>query len=336
MAVRERAGRSQFAVGLALATFAPLLLAPLVAPAVGSTPSQVLGTLVVVGYAGHIAVTGWLWTVPDVRTMVCTRRARLIAVPAMVVIVSALVSVATTGRVLRVLLVVFFAWQFFHFQRQNLGLVRLLCKKWTAEPLTSIESNLVTAAGLCGIVVVVVRPQLLGLPGVPSGSISAVAVPLAQVGMATCAVLSVVAATSSGRPLPVVVAHIAAAIFMGPVFLFHTPGAAVTGMVIAHGLQYLWVVGWRSHASRCGESGGGWRIALGIVAVAAIGGAILEAASELHGRNAVPFRLVYGAYLGVVMAHFVIDAQIWRSPAPSMPCSVPLPPLVPSAAQGRL
>ena len=45
--------------------------------------------------------------------------------------------------------------------------------------------------------------------------------------------------------------------------------------------------------------------------VALLGGAALERASHLHGAAAAE-RLLFGAYLGAVMAHFVIDAGLWR------------------------
>ncbi|MEP7059324.1 MAG: hypothetical protein ABI828_01215, partial [Actinomycetota bacterium] len=37
----------------------------------------------------------------------------------------------------------------------------------------------------------------------------------------------------------------------------------------------------------------------------------LSAASHLH-EGSSPARILYGVYLGAVMAHFVVDAGIWR------------------------
>ena len=54
--------------------------------------------------------------------------------------------------------------------------------------------------------------------------------------------------------------------------------------------------------------------ALGIMGVQFLGLA-LSAASHLHSGGPVA-RAVYGAYLGVVMAHFVIDAGVWRLSEP--------------------
>jgi hypothetical protein len=45
--------------------------------------------------------------------------------------------------------------------------------------------------------------------------------------------------------------------------------------------------------------------------IALLGGLALATASHLHDGTAAA-RAVYGAYLGVTMAHFVVDAGIWR------------------------
>ncbi len=64
--------------------------------------------------------------------------------------------------------------------------------------------------------------------------------------------------------------------------------------------------------------------------VALLGGAALERASHLHG-GAPAERLLFGAYLGAVMAHFVIDAGLWRlrDPFPRAFLARHVPSLVP-------
>src|SRR5262249_59394808 len=99
-------------------------------------------------------------------------------------------------------------------------------------------------------------------------------------------------------------------LFCLPAFAFASPYAAVGGMTIAHGAQYLLLV-----TMIAGGSAGAQRrlsrptsVAL-LANISFIGGAVLSAASHLH--NAGQFgRFAFGAYLGVVMAHFVIDAGL--------------------------
>ncbi len=115
------------------------------------------------------------------------------------------------------------------------------------------------------------------------------------------------------RPAGLCVTYLTCLLFFLPAFVFGSPYAAVGGMTIAHGLQYLLLVAMiaggaqlagRSRLSRAA------RVAL-LANVAFIGGAALSSASHLHGAGPAG-RLIFGAYLGVVMAHFVIDAGIWR------------------------
>jgi hypothetical protein len=71
---------------------------------------------------------------------------------------------------------------------------------------------------------------------------------------------------------------------------------------------------------------------LGNVAIA--GGAILEATSHLHSAGPAG-RILFGGYLGAVMAHFVIDAGLWRlrDPFPRAFMARYVPYLVPARPQ---
>ncbi|MFD0330483.1 hypothetical protein ACFQZC_25510 [Streptacidiphilus monticola] len=48
-----------------------------------------------------------------------------------------------------------------------------------------------------------------------------------------------------------------------------------------------------------------------LVNIALLLGIVLNLASHLHGGGPTS-RTLYGAYLGAVMAHFVLDAGLWR------------------------
>lgn len=306
-------GRSRFATGLLVATVTPLVLAPLLAPSRGSGIAPTIGILVVVAYAGHVAVTGWLWTVPDVRQTVRTHRMRLIGVPVTLVVVAAVLALVLPGHLVGCLLLGFFAWQFRHFQHQNLGLVKLIATKWADERLTNPEGWLIAIAGWCGIGGLIARPSLLGLPTVVAPPlVTGPVFHLAMVAYATCAIAAIVVAIHGRRAAPVAAANLTAVLFVAPVFLFQSAQAAVTGMVIAHGLQYLWMVRCRSRQARIAESRSGWRNTLAVIAVAVLGGALLEAISEVHSTQGGVLRVLYGGYFGIVMAHFVVDGALWR------------------------
>jgi DNA-binding PadR family transcriptional regulator len=116
------------------------------------------------------------------------------------------------------------------------------------------------------------------------------------------------------RPTGFCVVYLLSLLFALPVFVFSSPYAAVGGMTIGHGFQYLLLVG-AVAVGRRSDRGRLLRLAVfGNIAV--IGGTALSAASHLHGSSPAG-RLLFGAYLGVVMAHFVVDAGFWRMRDPS-------------------
>jgi len=80
----------------------------------------------------------------------------------------------------------------------------------------------------------------------------------------------------------------------------------------------------------------GWQATLAVVVAAVAGGTVLEAMSELHGARDLALRALYGAYLGVVMAHFAVDAVLWRRPTRPAVTAPQQGALVPSLVRGRL
>lgn len=104
-------------------------------------------------------------------------------------------------------------------------------------------------------------------------------------------------------------------LFWAPMFMFGSPYAAVGGMTIAHGFQYLLMAslvlaGPRSNSSRLVQLGVGLNVAL-------LAGALLSSASHLHGSPG-PLRVLFGAYVGVLLAHFVMDRRLWRLRDPAV------------------
>ena len=122
-------------------------------------------------------------------------------------------------------------------------------------------------------------------------------------------VVALIRRPAADRPPGFCAMYLMALLFSLPIFVFRSPYAAVGGMTMAHGFQYLLLVGLVAAGSRRGTSR--WLRLTGFANVALAGGALLSGASHLHGFPPA-IRLVFGAYLGVVTAHFVIDAGFWR------------------------
>ena len=138
---------------------------------------------------------------------------------------------------------------------------------------------------------------------------------------------------AADRPAGFCAMYLMALLFSLPIFAFRSPYAAVGGMTMAHGFQYLLLVGLVAAGNRRGTSR--WLRLAVFANVALVGGVLLSGASHLHGFPPA-IRLVFGAYLGVVTAHFVIDSGFWRmrDPFPRAFLARHVPGLVPPRALG--
>ena len=295
-----------------LLTLGALAAAVLMAPPASTTPTRGLAWLLFVGSSVHVASTGWLYTLPEIRAYAGAHRARYIWAPIGLIALSAAIAATVSPASVAWLLLPYFAWQFFHFQKQNLGMAALTASSLGLTSLRPAERRSVMLAGGAGILGLVAHPALLQLSIAPQfGALfpaaRALFVAAVVIGLALLA-----RRAPRHRPREFCAVYASSLLFSLPVFVFRSPYAAVGGMTVAHGLQYLLLIvlvavgGPRStrRATRFTT------LAL-LFNIAVIGGAVLSAASHLH-NEAVAGRLVFGVYLGAVMAHFVVDAGLWR------------------------
>src|SRR5262249_44333196 len=111
--------------------------------------------------SGHVASTAWVYGLPDVRAHVAGHLRRYAVVPAILVLATAVIAVALPPRGLTWLLLPYFGWQFFHFQKQNLGLAALAASSSGVPGLTRRERHAILAAGWSGVAGLMARPGLL-------------------------------------------------------------------------------------------------------------------------------------------------------------------------------
>ncbi|HTS99947.1 MAG TPA: hypothetical protein VMI33_25365 [Streptosporangiaceae bacterium] len=314
-------------------TLGALAAAVALAPPASAPPARGLAWLLFIGSSGHVASTAWLYTLPEVRGYARQRPGRLVLLPAALILAAAAAAAVLPPARLAWCLLPYYAWQFFHFQKQNLGLAALAASSRRLPALRLAERRALMTAGYAGIAGLLARPGLLQLtvdPGLNWVYPAAAAVFAAAAAAGVAALARRPAADGAGQFR---LAYLVSLGFFLPVFVFGSPYAAVGGMTIAHGLQYLLLVGLVA-AGRGPATGRMLRLAaLGNLALA--GGAALAAASHRHGA-APAGRLVFGAYLGVVMAHFVVDASLWRlrDPAPRAFLAARVPGLLPAGGPG--
>lgn len=140
--------------------------------------------------------------------------------------------------------------------------------------------------------------------------------PVAAIAFAACGTVGVgclLARPRADRPAVFCAVYLTALAFSLPVFLFASPYAAVAGLTIAHGLQYLLLIGLLAAGRQPrGRAGIGPTAQLAALCnIALLGGAALSVASDQLAAGPA-MRWLYGLFLGAVMAHFVIDAGLWR------------------------
>ena len=304
--------------GTAVLSAGAFAVAVALAPPASASPARGLGWVLFVASSGHVAATGWFYGSREVRAHAARHPWRYARVPLLLVLGGAAVAAVLPPRAMTWLLLPYFAWQFFHFQKQNLGLASLAAATCGAPSLTRAERRAVVAAGCTGIAGLLSRPALLQ---VAVDSRLGAVFPSAGLafGIAAAAGLTLfLRRPSAARPAGLAVTYVTALAFFLPVFTFTSPYAAVGGLTIAHGAQYLLlmshVAGGGEHSSAGAAADARIARALRLTVLAIIvllGGAALEVASHLHDGD-WSLRLLYGMYLGVVMAHFVIDAGLWR------------------------
>jgi hypothetical protein len=261
------------------------------------------------GSSVHVASTGWLFTNPKVRRYAWEHRGRYVWAPLGLAATGVLLSVMASPHLMSWAVLLVLAWQLHHFQKQNIGQVSLARASLGLAPVSRGERTAICATGAAGIAAVCAHPAILQLDVQPPlaeyAAFSATA--LLVLGLAGGA-LALTRRRRSDRPPRFCVMYGLALLFPLPIFLFSSPYAAVAGMTMAHGFQYLLLMGLVAAGNAPRKRLGG---VAALCAIAVLGGVVLNLSSHLHGDDQ-PLRLLFGVYLGLLAAHFAVDAGIWR------------------------
>jgi hypothetical protein len=136
-------------------------------------PSAGLAWLLFVGSSVHVAATATLFAFSEVRGYARRRPRRFIAFPLGCLVVSIAAAATLPREVSARLLLVFFGWQFWHYQKQNLGLAALAASATGAPRLGRLERTGIRCAGMAGVMALVAHPVVLQLvPLRPPGELA--------------------------------------------------------------------------------------------------------------------------------------------------------------------
>lgn len=232
----------------------------------------------------HVASTAALYADRDLRPMM--RGPRYWQWPAVLVVGCAVA--AGVGGV-NVLLVVNSLWALHHFAKQNLGMVSFTQRARRQPGPSPLDRRVIVATGVAA---------MLGYQAIllPKLGVQVDTAPLSAAGLVILAGCAVAVWRSPAR-LPMTLA----VVFFLPLFLGLNAVEATAAYGAAHAAQYLLMVGVVSRPQP--------RTAVVFVVSVVLGGWLLIVWGAGTGW-------LYGAVVGVNLAHFVIDAGVWKMTTP--------------------
>jgi hypothetical protein len=301
--------KAAFFAALAAVTFLPLIAFPVAElGAVSSTLAALPPVVVLVALAGvgHVGATAYYYVDGDFRGLVREGKVRFVVLPLVLACGLALGFVA--GRALWGWLAAgFFAWQLYHYQRQNYGLLALTAlSAQVGQPPRAIRVcfNLAAVAGVLGAagpqgIIAGVLPEVGARLDRLDARVHALAI--AIYALATLGALGAMARHRAFFRSPLVTLFaVAGMAFYVPALVSRDPFVTFWSYAIAHGAQYLLLMGVLSNGTS--------RPRLNLSALAALTMALTLVFLAMTETG----RYLHGAYYGLVVGHFLIDAKTWR------------------------
>jgi hypothetical protein len=270
---------------------------------------EALRLLVALNFIGanfHVAATGWFYTDAEMRTHFRGHPMRYLVMPVLLIAGAAAAFQFVPAALRGWLLFGFLAWQLWHYQKQNVGLASFVAAGTGSGPLSLWERRTLMLSAVAGILgFFSLNP--IGLPGWMSEfawlhRLGGWVYLLSPLALGLCLVK---VPALRGSPLRLGFLLLGVVFFL-PTYLFDDQTSATLGYAIAHGLQYLVfmaVVAMRRQAVPSLLLLAG----LGTLGALALNAAIVAPDAGVLGGHAL-----YGAFIGTTMAHFVLDAGIWR------------------------
>src|SRR5215469_9654091 len=121
------------------ASVSAAVAAIVLAPSASARAPEALAFLLFVGSSVHVASTGWFYTVPEVRAHMREHKTRYVWWPLALIVGAGAIAALVPRSALDWLLLPYFTWQFFHYQKQNLGIAALAATSRRVTPLRRTE-----------------------------------------------------------------------------------------------------------------------------------------------------------------------------------------------------
>jgi hypothetical protein len=309
LAATPRIGSRGFFVTLALITLVSLIGVPLALTAAAAVGGAVPGGLTLLAITGpmHVAATSYFYFDRDFWPVLRESRLRSfwslgylpLGMPALGVAGTAIIG----PWAYLLMFSGYSAWLFYHYQRQNFGLISLVSTNVGCGRLPPSVNTTLNLAALAGIV------SALGMPGFYPSDIQGLLTPHGYLAMRMAGtavyVFSLVQMMRVFRKEPrlresawLIGGLVLGMLFFLPAVAFQSTAFGFLPYAVAHGAQYIFMMSILS-----GRSRRGWWALLTMCALGVTIGSVL------NRMTAWPAVLVVA---GVTQVHFLIDAKVWR------------------------
>ncbi|MFT5039163.1 MAG: hypothetical protein ACI8TX_000111 [Hyphomicrobiaceae bacterium] len=314
----------RFVALIALATMVPMLFIPLSQRVQHDAYSvlSIVGVLSFLGGPGHVSLTAWFYSDPVARPHFREHSIRYVWAPlALIVGATATFALFEDRAPTRWLTLVFSVWLLWHYQRQNWGIHSFVSRVSSGESATTAEQWIFRAAVIGGILGGTKTTGIGGGTFVGSNADMLATIGLGITLALPLAIVGCLITTPSLRTAPLRIAMLlVGSCFFLPVFIFGDLASAFLTYALAHGLQYMVFMGYVAGAAATEQKITGPSFADGdtrpgvatlVIWVGTLGVLLLITGDHamLKSSRLMP---LYGFGLGLTMAHFVIDAGIWR------------------------
>jgi hypothetical protein len=316
------AARQRFLLALLLSTWIPMLFFLSIAHLETNGIQGMRSIFLFLGTA-HVPATFFFYTDRNFSHIIGEHKARYLYFPLALTIGAGLVVAFSSLTAQAYLFLTFWAWQAFHYGRQNLGIYSFASIAQAAGAPGPSEKVAIDLATWCGILGTF---RVLGM-GIAPEYLRPLFDFLYRFGMLGYALVIIfslyVYAKNYERTTPLkTVFYWTLILFFLPVYLSNDINVTFLSYAIAHGLQYIIFMGIVSFSTEHEERARAmrYRSALKLAVLMILFGLLFYHVETFRGFDAVKhnlwltrsFDFLFGAVLGATMAHFVIDAGAWR------------------------
>ncbi|HEX8491838.1 MAG TPA: hypothetical protein VF658_03270 [Pyrinomonadaceae bacterium] len=322
--VRRDVAGQRFLLALLLSTWIPMLFFISIAH-LETTYFSIRGMKSIFLFLGtaHVPATFFFYTDRNFSHIIGRHKARYIYFPLALTVGTGILFAFSSFTTQAYLLLFYWAWQAFHYGRQNLGIYAFASIAQASSAPLKLEKVAIDLTTLCGILGTF---RIMGMDVAPEYLRGAMNY-LYQFGKfgyvaAILFSLYVYARNFQRTTLLKSVFFWTLILFFLPIYLSNDINVTFLSYAIAHGLQYIIFMGIVSLSGEQGERARAlrYRSALKLMGLLILVGLLFFHAETLRSFDVVKnnqllvrsFDFLFGAVLGATMAHFVIDAGAWR------------------------